>query len=87
MGPATAIIFLAAVLAATVVAWGAVARRRSIAVALVALGVAGLAALLSYYALVESQSAPWALGYGVAAVLSTAVCGRHLAGRLLKPQG
>jgi hypothetical protein len=66
---------------------GAVNRRRSIAVALVALGVAGLAALLSYYALVESQSAPWALGYGVVAVLSAAVCGRHIAGRLLKSRG
>ena len=86
MGPAAAIIFLAAVLAVSVVAWGAVTRKRSIAVALVALGVAGLAALLSYYALVESQSVPWALGYGVAAVLSAAVCGRHLAGRLLKSE-
>jgi len=86
MGPATAIIFLAAVLAVAVVAWGAVTRRRSIAVALVALGVAGLAALLSYYALVESQSAPWALGYGVVAVLSMAVGGQHLVGRRLKSE-
>jgi len=86
MGPTAAIIFLAAVLAVAVVAWGAVTRRRSIAVALVALGVAGLAALLSYYAMVESQSVSWALGYGVAAVLSAAVCGRHLAGRLLKSE-
>lgn len=87
MGPAAAIIFLAAVLAVAVVAWGTVTRRRSIAIALVALGVAGLAALLSYYALVESQSVPWALGYGVVAVLSAAVCGRHVAGRLLKSRG
>jgi hypothetical protein len=87
MGPSTAIIFLAAVLAVAVVAWGGVTRRRSIVVALVALGVAGLAALLSYYALVESQSVPWAVGYGVAAVLSAAVCRRHLAGRLVKSRG
>lgn len=42
MGPAAAIIFLAAILAVAVVAWGAVTRRRSIVLALVALGVAGL---------------------------------------------
>lgn len=83
MGPAAAIIFLAL----AVLAWGAVTKRRSIFVALVALGVAGLAALLSYYALVESQSVPWALGYGAVGLLSMVVAGRHLAGKLLMFRG
>jgi hypothetical protein len=84
MGTAGVMILVVVILAVAILVWGAVTRKRSFAVALVALAVAGLAALLSYYALVESQSVAWALGYGVAAVLSAAVAGRHLVGRLLK---
>ena len=70
-----------------VLVWGAVTRKRSIAVAIVAVGVTGLAAMGSYYAFMESHSMSWALGYVVAAVLSMVVAGRHLAGRLLKSEG
>ena len=86
MGSAGVILLVVVILAVAILAWGAVTKRRSIVVALVALGVAGLAALLSYYALVASQSVPWALGYGVAAVLSAVVAGRHLVGRLVKSE-
>lgn len=87
MGPAAAVILLAVLLAILVVIWGAVSKRRSIAVALVALSVAGLAALGSYYAAVESQSVPWALGYGAVGLFSAAVAGRHLHGKLSKSAG
>ncbi len=87
MGSAGVILLVVVVLAVAVLVWGAITKRRSIAVALVTLGVAGLAALLSYYALVESQSVPWALGYGAVGLFSMAVAGRHLAGKLLKFRG
>jgi len=84
MGTAGLIITVVAILAFVTVGWAAVTSKRSIAAALVALAVACMAAFLAYYALVESQSVPWALGYGTAAVVSAAVAGRHLVGRLLK---
>ncbi len=86
MGPVTAVILLSVLLVVGIVAWGAVTRKRSIVIALVALAVAGLATLLSYYSLVESKSVPWAMGYGVTAVLSATVAGRHLVGKLLKSE-
>ena len=68
-------------LAVAVLVWGAVTTKRSVAVALVALTSAGVAGFLTQYALTESQSNAWALGYGVTAVLSAAVAGRHLVQR------
>jgi hypothetical protein len=84
MGPTGIVILLAAIAALGVVVWGAFSRTRSLAVAAIALGVAGLAALLSFYALVETQSAGWAVGYGLAAVLAGGVAVRHVVGRLLQ---
>lgn len=83
MGTAGVIVFGVVILICGVLAWGAVTAKRSVAVGLVGLAAAGVAALLAYYALVESQSTPWAVGYGVAALLSIVVAGRHLVGRLL----
>ena len=83
MGTAGVIVFGVVILVVAVLVWGAVTAKRSVAVALVALAAAGLAAFLSYYALVESQSTAWALGYGMTSLLSAAVAGRHLVGRRL----
>jgi uncharacterized membrane protein (DUF441 family) len=69
-------VFILPVLAALV--WGLFGKKRSIVLALVALVVAGLAALGSYYSLVETQSTPWALGYAAAAILAVVVAGRQL---------
>jgi hypothetical protein len=68
-------------LSVAVLVWGAVTTKRSLAVALVALTSAGVAGFLAYYALVESQSTAWALGYGIATVLSAGVASRHLVQR------
>jgi hypothetical protein len=78
MGFTAAIIFLAAILALAVVAWGAFTKQKSVVVALVALAVVGVAGLLSWYALIETQSTPWTMGYGAVAIASTAVAARHL---------
>ena len=82
MGSAGMIVFGVVALAGAVLAWRAISTRRSIAVALAALAFAAVAGLLAYYAQVESHSSGWALGYGVVAVLSAAVGGRHLTWRL-----
>jgi len=74
------IVLLTAVLALAVTVWGAFTERRSVAVAVIALAVAGLGGLLSFYACVETQSMPWAVGYGLAAVFSAVVMGRHILG-------
>jgi len=75
-----AIVLLTVVLAVAITVWGAFTKRRSVAVAIVAFAVAGLGGCLSYYACVETQSMPWAVGYGLAAVLSAVVMGRHFWG-------
>jgi hypothetical protein len=61
-GFTTAIIFLAAILALAILACGAFTKQPSLVVAVVA--VAGLASLLSWYAVAETHSLPWGLGYG-----------------------
>lgn len=81
MGFPTAAILLVVLLAMAVVAWGALAARRSSVVSVVALAVAGLAGLLSYYSAVETQSMAWVAGYGAVALLSAGVAVRHLLGR------
>ena len=58
--------------------WGMFGKKRSLVVAFVALAMAGVAALGSYYALVETQSTPWALGYAAVAVFALVVAGRQL---------
>ncbi len=78
------IVLLTAVLAVAVTVWGAFTKRRSLAVAVVALVVAGLGGCLSYYACVETQSIPWAVGYGAVAIASAAVTVRHLLGKKLR---
>jgi Cu/Ag efflux pump CusA len=78
------IVLLTAILAVAVTVWGAFTKRRSVAVAIVALAVAGLGGLLSYYACVETQSIPWAVGYGAVAIASAAVAARHLLGKKVR---
>lgn len=78
MGIQGAIIFLAVISALAVVAWGAFAKRRSFAVAIVAVLVALLAAGCGWYAFAESQSIPWTIGYGVLALLSLGVGIKHI---------
>ena len=80
MGNQGAIIFLGAIVALAVVAWGAFRSRRSIAIAVVAVIVALLAAGCSWYAYAESQSLPWTIGYGVVALLSISVGMKHVLG-------
>jgi len=67
MGSAGVILLVVVILAVAILAWGAVCRRCSILVAPVALGVAGLAAMGSYYAFTETQSMSSGMGYAVAA--------------------
>jgi len=43
-----------------------------------------LASLLSYYALVETQSMPWAVGYGAVAIAAAAISARHLLGKKVR---
>jgi len=81
MGFAATVVLVGVVVALAVVAWGTFAKKRYIAVALVALAVTGLAALLGYYSAVETQSMAWAIGYGVVAFVAAVVAGRHLVGR------
>ncbi len=80
MGFQIAIILLAVIMALLAVAWGAVSKGRFLAVGLVALAVAGLGGLLSYYAAIETRSVPWAVAFGVVAIASAAVAVRHLLG-------
>ena len=76
-----AVIILAAIMAMLTVAWGAVSKGRFVAVGLVALAVVSVAGLLSWYAAIETQSVPWAVAYGVVAIVSAVVAVRHLLGR------
>jgi hypothetical protein len=78
MGFTTAIISLAAILAVAVVGYGAFAKRPAVLVALVAVAVAGLAGLLSWYAFAETHSTPWCVGHGVVAVASMVVAAKNL---------
>ncbi len=73
-----AVILLAVILVLAITVWGAFTKRRSIGFALVALPVAGLAGILSWYSAVETQSTAWGLLYGVVAIGSAAVAVRHL---------
>ena len=57
--------------------WGMFGKKRSLIVAFVALAMAGLAALGSYYSFLETQSMPWTLGYAAVAVVAVAVAGRQ----------
>jgi hypothetical protein len=81
MGGSGAIIFLGVTAALAVVAWGAFAARRSVAVAVVAAIVAVLASGCAWYAFAESQSLPWTIGYGVVTLLSICVGIKHVVGR------
>jgi hypothetical protein len=81
MGSQGAIIFLVATAALAVVAWGAFRSRRSIVVAVIALIVGLLAAGCNWYSYAESQSVPWATGYGVVALLSASVVMKHIRGK------
>ncbi len=80
----TTIVLLTAILAVAVTGWGAFTERRSVTVAVVALAVAGLGGLLSYYACVETQSMPWTVGYGAVAIASAAVATRHVLARKVR---
>jgi hypothetical protein len=77
----SALILLGVAMVLAAITWGAFAAQRSLIVPLLALPVAGLAALLSWYSAVESQSVLWTVGYGAVAALAIAVAGRHLVGR------
>jgi len=78
------IVLLTAILAVAITVWGAFTERRSVAVAIVALAVAALGGLLSFYACVETHSMPWAVGYGAVAIASAAVAARHLLGKKVR---
>jgi hypothetical protein len=80
MGGYGAVIFVGVIVALAFVVRGAFAKRRSIAVTLVALPLSVLAAGGAWYAFAESQSLPWTIGYGVVALVSIGVGIKHLAG-------
>lgn len=86
MGSQGAIVLLGAITVIAVVAWGAVAARRSIAIAVCAVLVAMLAALGGWHAHAESQSLPWTVGYGGLALVSLAVAIRHMVGGRAKSE-
>ena len=73
-----ALVVFALALGAIVV--GAMSVKKSLAVALVGLIVAIPALGGSWYAWVESQSLPWALGYAAVALSALAVAVFHLLG-------
>ncbi len=73
-----AVILIMAALALAVTVWGTFTKRRSLGFALVALPLAGLAGVLSWYSVVETQSTAWGLLYGLVAFGSAAVTVRHL---------
>lgn len=78
MGLEGIVIVVFILLAIAAVVWGLFAKKRSLAVALIALAVAGLAALGSYYSFAETHSMPWTLGYAAAALLALVVAARQL---------
>lgn len=80
MGVEGAVVIIGALIALGMVVWGGFSTRRSIVVAVVALGVTFLAAGCGMYAFTESNSLPWAIGYGVIAMLSLGVGIKHLVG-------
>jgi hypothetical protein len=62
-------------------AWGALTKKQSIPLALVALFVSAVTSFLSYYAALESHSTPWSLGYGAVALFAVMVFVRQFLGR------
>lgn len=72
---------LAFVLGLAAVVWGAFTKRRSGVFALVAVAVASVAALASYFIFVETPAVQVAVGYGFVAIASAAVAVRHLFGK------
>ena len=87
MGYQGAIIFIGAIVALAVVLWGAFRSRGSLAIVAVAVFVAVLAAGCGWYALAESKSIPWTIGYGVVVVLSISVGMKHVIGNRDKSEG
>ncbi len=61
----SAAVFLGAIAALSATLWGLFARRRSLAIGVIAAAVALLAAIFTWYAWAETKSLPWTLGYGV----------------------
>ena len=72
MGTPFAVFLVVIISAAAYLSWSAAKGSRSPLPVIVAVAIATLAGLGSWYAWVESQSAPWAAGYLVAAVASLA---------------
>lgn len=85
MGITGAFIFIGVIAAVAIVVFGAFKSRKSITVALVAAIVALLAAGCSWYAFAESQSIPWAAGYGAVALCSLGVGLKHATGSRANP--
>jgi hypothetical protein len=77
LGP---VVVLAVLAALVMTGWGLVTSRRSAAVGVVALAVALVASVGSWYSWAESNSLPWDAGYGLVALAALASATRQLGG-------
>lgn len=81
MGFQGAAFFLVVAVLIAAAVYGAVTSKRSVLLALAALGLAGLAALGCWYAATETRSMPWTVGYGAIVAGSLVVAVRQLMGK------